>query len=122
MQLLAGSSEEGDRHAGLGFIPGRVVAFSPVRTPRIPHVGWNTLVIAKNKPLFERSEPAAQYYFDHSFYFDCPKNNVLAACVYGAEFAAAVGEGNIYGVQFHPEKSQTNGLKLFRSFFQNYNL
>lgn len=120
MQLLADSSEEGGFHQGLGWIKGKVVKFSEEKTPRIPHVGWNTLAIKKRKPLFERSVQAANFYFDHSYYFDCPKPSVLATCTYGITFAAAVGQDNIYGVQFHPEKSQTNGLKLLRSFFNHY--
>lgn len=122
MQLLADSSEEGGMHRGLGYISGSVVKFPKEKAPRIPHVGWNTLSITKEQPLFERSDSSANYYFDHSYYFVCAKKHVLASCTYGTEFAAAVGEGNIYGVQFHPEKSQANGLKLFRSFFSRYNL
>tara|TARA_Y100000310_G_C20388633_1_gene671674 strand:- start:22 stop:642 length:621 start_codon:yes stop_codon:yes gene_type:complete len=120
MQILANSSEEGSQK-GLGWIQGKVVSFPKEKTPRIPHVGWNTLSISEKKPLFERSDSGANYYFDHSFYFSSPKKNVLATCKYGVEFAAAVKKDNIYGVQFHPEKSQTNGLKLFRSFFSHYN-
>lgn len=120
MQLLADSSEEGGVHQGLGYIPGRVVKFDEKTTPRIPHVGWNTLKITKRKPLFERTLPEANFYFDHSFYFMCDRKNVLATCSYGTEFVAAVKSGNIYGVQFHPEKSQANGLKLLRSFFNHH--
>ncbi len=122
MQLFADSSEEGGMHQGLGYIRGSVVKFSKTKTPRIPHVGWNTLAVAKRAPLFERTDSSANYYFDHSYYFMCAKKHVLASCTYGTEFAAAVGCGNIYGVQFHPEKSQTNGLKLLRNFFSHYNL
>ncbi|OJI07358.1 imidazole glycerol phosphate synthase subunit HisH [bacterium CG10_46_32] len=122
MQLLAESSEEGGVHAGLGYIPGHVVRFPEKKTPRIPHVGWNTVSVSKTYPLFGDFEAGAHYYFDHSFYFNAPKKHVLATCEYGIQFPAAVGFGNIYGVQFHPEKSQANGLKLFRSFFKSHNL
>ncbi len=119
-QLMLDSGEEGGHHQGLGWIKGRVVKFLESKTPRIPHVGWNTLTITKRAPLFERTGERANYYFDHSYYFKGLKKNVLATCQYGVEFTAAVGKDNIYGVQFHPEKSQVNGLKLFRSFFKSF--
>jgi len=121
MQVLAESSEEGGAHKGLGWLKGNVVRFPETKTPRIPHVGWNTLRITKKAPLFERTGEAGNYYFDHSYYWQGPQNNILASCRYGVEFAAAVGQGNIYGVQFHPEKSQANGLKLLRGFFSRFN-
>lgn len=121
MQLLADSSEEGGIHRGLGWIKGQVVKFLEAKTPRIPHVGWNTLQVIKTDPLFGRTSADANYYFDHSYYFQCPPKNILASCRYGVEFAAAVGQGNVYGVQFHPEKSQASGLKLLRGWFSRFN-
>jgi len=121
MQLLADASDEGGEHAGLGWIPGRVRRL-PAAGVRIPHVGWNTLRVVRKEPLFSLSAPDAEYYFDHSYYFECERKNVLASSRYGIAFPAAVGLRNIYGVQFHPEKSQTNGLKLYRSFFTHFGI
>lgn len=121
MQVLAESSEEGGLHKGLGWLKGKVVRFPKAKTPRIPHVGWNTLQVSDKRLLFDRTGADANYYFDHSYYFQGLKRHVLATCQYGVEFAAAVGKDNIYGVQFHPEKSQANGLKLLRSFFSRFN-
>ena len=120
MQVLAHSSEEGGLHKGLSWLEGKVVKFPNAKSVRIPHVGWNTLSIAKKDPLFERTSAGANYYFDHSYYWQGSKKDVLATCKYGVEFTAAVCKDNIYGVQFHPEKSQANGLKSLRGFFSRF--
>jgi len=119
MQVLAEYSVENGYHEGLGWIEGRVDKFEAGGKIRIPHVGWNTLQIVKKDLLFARTKEDASFYFDHSYHFVCQDNYVLAKCRYGIDFVAAVQKDNILGVQFHPEKSQTSGLKLFRSFF-NY--
>ena len=119
MQILADRSEEDSRFRGLGWIEGEVVRLAPPGL-RVPHVGWNHLAIHHGEPLFTRNEPESHYYFDHSFHYSCSPEHVAATCVYGTEVVAAVQKDNIFGVQFHPEKSHKSGLKLFRSFFSSH--
>lgn len=116
MQMFATVSEEGGTHKGLDWISGRVTRFNLPKAFAIPHVGWNDILIKRRAPLFERSGLNSNFYFDHAYHFQCDQTNVAATCDYGTEFVAAVQKNNICGVQFHPEKSQTVGLKLFRSF------
>ncbi len=116
-QVLAEFSEENGLHEGLGLIKGGVVKFKAKKDLRIPHVGWNTLSVIKNNPLFLKLKNNPSFYFDHSYYLECDKAYVSAECFYGKKIVAAIQKDNIFGVQFHPEKSQKNGLKLFRSFF-----
>ena len=117
MQLLAGFSEEGGRHDGLGWIPGAVRRLELPAGFAVPHVGWNDIRPVRQQPLFSSLGDAPNFYFDHSYHFQCDAEHVLAYCDYGVEVVAAVQREHIFGVQFHPEKSQNNGLKLFRSFF-----
>jgi len=118
MQILAEDSEENGYHTGLGWIKGHVKKIPDSRL-RIPQVGWNNVQIIKRWPLFEKVKSEANFYFDHSYYFICDQNNIAATCNYGDHLTAAVQKDNIFGVQFHPEKSQNNGLRLLRSFFKN---
>ncbi len=119
MQLLAKDSEEGILK-GLGWIDGSVRKFDHLRfnqATHLPHMGWNDVEPAKNNPLFEDVEPGARYYFLHSYYFSCNRQeDQLAATDYGGVFASAVHCGNIYGVQFHPEKSHQSGIQLLKNF------
>jgi glutamine amidotransferase len=117
MQLLADFSEEGGRHAGLGWIPGVVRRFELPREYAVPHVGWNEVRPMRREHLFSNLSESPNFYFDHSYHFQCAPEHVLAHCEYGLSVVAAVQRNNIFGVQFHPEKSQNNGLKLFRAFF-----
>jgi len=116
MQLLADYSEEGGIHEGLGWIPGAVTRLCPDDNLVVPHVGWNSIKIRKNSPLFVLHSEEPDFYFDHSYNFACSEDYKLAQSTYGCNITAAVNKGNIFGVQFHPEKSHRNGLKLFRSF------
>ncbi|MDD4901325.1 MAG: imidazole glycerol phosphate synthase subunit HisH [Patescibacteria group bacterium] len=118
-QVLADYSEENGTHQGLGFIKGGVIKFKAERGLRIPHVGWSEIKVVKPNPLFTKLGTRPAFYFDHSYHLVGEEADVSARCFYGADFTAAVQKDNIFGVQFHPEKSQNNGLKLFRSFF-NY--
>ena len=118
MQVLAEDSEEFGFHKGLGFIPGHVVRFKDKAGFPLPHVGWNNISIIKKDPLLSRVSDNSNYYFDHSFYFQCDKKYTIAKCNYGIEFSAAVQRDNVFGTQFHPEKSQVAGLKLFRGFIE----
>lgn len=116
MQLLADSSEENGFHQGLGWIPGMVKKLELPSGFKVPHVGWNATEIRKECAMFDRLGTEPNFYFDHSYHFVCDKKYVAATCSYGMEVVAAVNYENISGVQFHPEKSQVNGLKLFRGF------
>jgi glutamine amidotransferase len=119
MQLMAGISEENGLFEGLNWIPGKVVKIPENPSFPVPHVGWNQLEILKKSPLFLRLNNDSHFYFDHSYHF-VPENpaHVAAYCNYGTPLVASLINENIMGVQFHPEKSQINGLKLFRSFVQ----
>lgn len=116
MQVLATKSEEGGLYEGLNFIPGKIVKFKD-ESLSIPHVGWNEVNIKIKDPLFTRIKKDANFYFDHSYHFTCDKQYIAATSLYGAPVVAAVARDNIFGTQFHPEKSQINGLRIFRSFF-----
>jgi glutamine amidotransferase len=119
MQLLATHSEENGLHKGLNWIKGTVKKIQPMETFAVPHVGWNDVYTQNNSPIFINNERDSNFYFDHSYYFDCRDEYIIGFCDYGIKVTAAVQLDNIFGVQFHPEKSQTNGLKLFRSFFNS---
>ncbi len=125
MQLLFDESEELGQHNGLGLLPGRIVRFdnapadtnAPVEPLKVPHMGWNTLTLTQTSPLFEGLPPEAFVYFVHS-YHATPDNpaDILATTPYGVDFPAIVGRNNVFGVQFHPEKSQQNGLRILKNF------
>ncbi len=119
MQLFASSSEEKGFHEGLNWIPGTVRYLESTRELPVPHVGWSPLTVSQREPLFSRIEGTAHMFFDHSLSLHCDKTYVAALCDYGQEIIAAVHYGSIFGVQFHPEKSQKNGLRLLRAFL-NY--
>ena len=145
MQLLFDVGEEMGEHRGLGIIPGRVVRLDAAAAMasaalsgtsaagphgshgsagepwhgalKIPHMGWNTLHPTRSDKLLEGIHDPAYFYFVHS-YVSVPEEeaDTLATCRYGIEFAAAVHRNNVYGVQFHPEKSQQNGLRILKNF------
>ena len=124
MQILATKSEENGIHNGLGWIPGSVKKIHSNDDLLVPHVGWNNVNSKIKKDIFFSNNHIdnPNFYWDHSFYFDCDEKYKIATVDYGNEMSAIVGNENIFGAQFHPEKSQTNGLKLFRSFFNYFNL
>lgn len=115
MQLLFSDSEEHRLTDGLGLIPGHVVQFPPDRI--VPHMGWNEVVQGKKSVLFQKIPDRADFYFVHSYYAS-PDNedNIIGYSDNGGRFASAVQKENVYGTQFHPEKSQDNGLTLLRNF------
>jgi glutamine amidotransferase len=120
MQLLAEVGREFGDHAGLGWIKGDVVRMAPDDPHlKIPHMGWNEVAIARPHALFEGVASGEHAYFVHSFVIR-PKadDEVLATADYGGRFAAAVGRDNIAGTQFHPEKSQSVGLRLLANFLR----
>ena len=119
MQLLFDSSEEFGITAGLGLIPGRVVAFDSSRfhTPlKVPHMGWNRM-LTHGHTLFDGLDDGHYLYFVHSYHALCAqKEDSIGECVYGYEFTSAVARGNVMGIQPHPEKSHKNGLQILKNF------
>ena len=121
MQLLFEKSYEFGEHAGLGLLPGKVVPMAGVLPAdfKIPHIGWNALHLTpagKNSPLFANVRCGEYVYFVHSYYATGCGDALLAVTDYGADLTAAVGQGNVLGCQFHPEKSGTVGLGILRAF------
>lgn len=117
MQLMSTASEENGIHAGLNWIPGRVIKLELPANYAVPHVGWNDVGLSRQDILFSRISGSPNFYFDHSYHYLCDPVFVTAECDYGIPVTAAICKDNIHGVQFHPEKSQKNGLRLFRGFF-----
>lgn len=123
MQLLFDYSTEYGRHQGLGLIPGSI---QPIREAipagyKVPHIGWNALHFPAGRPvspLFRQIREGDCVYFVHSFYAAHCDENVIATAEYGPELTAAAAKGNVYGVQFHPEKSGEVGLAILRAFCQ----
>ena len=118
MQMLFEKSFEYGEHEGLGLIKGAVKPIADVIPAelKIPHIGWNALKFKGDSPLFSKIREGDCVYFVHSFYAaDCDES-VIATAEYGAELTAAVAKGNVYGCQFHPEKSGAVGLNILRAF------
>jgi len=117
MQMLLDSSEEYGLHAGLGLIPGSVKRFPHGSGQKVPHMGWNSLAVRESdNPLFEGFGAGEYMYFVHSFYADTAPGYCLATTEYICPFASSVGKGNVFGTQFHPEKSGAAGLRLLSNF------
>jgi glutamine amidotransferase len=119
LQLLARSSTEHGLHEGLGWIAGKVERFELDESSyKIPHMGWNDITPAHEHPLLAGlTRGQRDFYFVHSFHIRCDDAKDEAAyCEYGYRFTAAVARDNIFAVQFHPEKSQDNGLQVLRNF------
>lgn len=115
LQLLFERSEEMGDHAGFGLLPGAVVQFRNVR--KVPQVGWNSVSVRQPHPLLTGVRSGEFFYFVHSYYAACRNGDaVLAVAEYGVEFPAVVGRDNIFGLQFHPEKSGRPGLQLLANF------
>lgn len=121
MQLLAENSEEGNLQ-GFGWIKGKVRKFDESvfkQKPYLPHLGWNTVNIQQEHSIFNQVDPEEGFYFLHSYYFDCQNTqDILSTTDYGISFASAVHHENVYGMQFHPEKSHQNGINIFYNFSQ----
>lgn len=118
MQLFAKHSVEGNVH-GLHLIDGNIVSFKRQKNLRIRHIGWNTVNFLQPHPITEELKNNRDYYFVHSFHYHLhDKQNLIATTDYGYSFPSIVGINNIVGVQFHPEKSQKNGLTLLENFLR----
>ena len=117
MQLLTTKSEEGNCK-GLGLIDAETVKFNfSDKSLKIPHVGWNKLSFKTNNALFKNIEPINSYYFTHSYYVKCNnEKDILTSTNYGHDFVSAVNRENIYGTQFHPEKSHRKGFQILINF------
>jgi imidazole glycerol-phosphate synthase subunit HisH len=119
MQMLAKSSDEG-KLPGLGWIDGIVKLFDATRIKyktRLPHMGWNTIEPVKKVSLLAGFDAESRFYFLHSYYFQCNNSDdVIATTNYGITYSSAVAKNNIFGIQFHPEKSHGNGIKLLHNF------
>lgn len=119
-QLLCKESFEFGHHQGLGWIDASVIKLVQKDSEhRIPHVGWDDLDQVKESPLLTDVPKKALFYYTHSFQVTChDRSIVLGTCDYGQVFDAAVQQGNIFGTQFHPEKSQADGLRLLKNFLE----
>jgi|TARA_X000001036_G_scaffold26099_1_gene21751 glutamine amidotransferase len=116
MQILSDEGHEDQITKGLGIISGKIKKFSNKKLI-IPHMGWNTISVNKADPIVKKNLNEKDFYFVHSYiYENINKENILGLTTYGKNFPSIINKGNIYGVQFHPEKSHKNGLKLIKNF------
>ena len=118
MQLLFERSYEYGTHTGLGLLPGEICPLAGDIAPelKIPHMGWNPLHFVKNDPLLAGSREGQAFYFVHSYYAKGCEESLIATAEYGVQVPALVGKKNVYGAQFHPEKSGRAGLLLLDAF------
>jgi glutamine amidotransferase len=119
MQAFFEVGREMGEHRGLGFLSGQVLHFPAFEKLKVPHTGWNQLWPQRNSLLLRAIDAGEYAYFNHSFYCEPGEAGAVLACTdYGINFASAVQRGNLYGVQFHPEKSQRVGLKILNNFLR----
>lgn len=119
MQALFEVGEEMGEHAGLGFLPGRVLRFPETLDVKVPHTGWNQVQVQNAASLFAGIPSGSYVYFNHSYYCQPGEaSDISAVTEYGLSYACAVQRGNAFGVQFHPEKSQRVGLKILENFIR----
>ncbi len=120
MQMLASESEEGGLHRGIDIIPGRVIRFPPSEL-KVPHMGWNSIIIKKNIPLLKNIDNGSFVYFVHSYHVSTEEKYEAALCDYGRKFPAIITNesGNVIGTQFHPEKSGAIGLRMLSNFVKS---
>ena len=119
MQALFEVGEELGEYQGLGLLAGKVVRFPESLSVKIPHTGWNQVEVQDEPPLFDGIQSGEYVYFNHSYYCR-PRNpsDVIATTQYGCQYACAVRHENIFGAQFHPEKSQAVGLRILKNFLE----
>jgi len=117
LQLMFQSSDEAPGVKGLSLLPGKIVAFPEKEGYKIPHMGWNSLVVKQGAKLFQGVEENPYVYFVHSFYLEAEeKSDVMATTEYITQVHASVEHGNLFACQFHPEKSGETGLKMLKNF------
>ena len=118
LQLLFETGYEHGQHEGLGILKGDVVQFQPSdSSTKVPHMGWNTVQKKLDAPILSEIDDQTHFYFVHSFYVRPKDPSIVAlSCNYDVDFCAMVWRGNVFATQFHPEKSQTDGLKLLEGF------
>ena len=119
MQLCAERSTEGGFHVGLGWVKGRVELIAGGVDISLPHVGWNDVHWTEGENLFRNVAPGANFFFDHSYTLDCDAGIVAGTVDYGGAIVAAIRKDNIFATQFHPERSQNNGLRVLRNFLNH---
>jgi imidazole glycerol-phosphate synthase subunit HisH len=119
MQILGNRSEEGDLD-GFGWIKGSIKKLDPTKLshkPHLPHLGWNSITPKRETSLFNNIDTEKGFYFLHTYYFDCDDAaDILVTTQYGIEFPSAINHENVFGFQFHPEKSHFNGIELFKNY------
>ena len=119
LQLLFNSSQESPGVAGLGLLQGQILKIPDSKGLKIPHMGWNSLEVAPGSALFKGIATGAFVYFVHSYYLQAENEEIVAASAeYGVHIHAAVERGNIFGCQFHPEKSGQEGLAILKNFIE----
>ena len=119
MQMMACSSEEGKENGLCWFNNSKVIKFDETKLPhkpKLPHMGWNNIKPFKHHPIFNEINKNVEFYFLHSYWFSCEQEHKLAVTNYGIEFPSVISKGNIFGLQFHPEKSHLDGIKIFKNF------
>lgn len=119
LQLLFNSSQESPGVAGLGLLQGQILKIPDSKGLKIPHMGWNSLEVAPGSALFKGIATGAYVYFVHSYYLQAENEEIVAASAeYGVHIHAAIERGNIFGCQFHPEKSGQEGLAILKNFIE----
>lgn len=120
MQLIASHGTEPERNPGLGWIDGEVVKFEEGMNRRIPHLGWNTVKVISNNPVYSNAD-LQDFYFIHSYHFKAKhKEDISLHVNYGEEVVAGIHKENIHAMQFHPEKSQKVGMHLLKTILESY--
>lgn len=116
MQLLTNQSEEGSQK-GLGWIDAEVMKFKDLGKLRVPHMGWNFIKVSKENNITKNLHTESKFYFVHSYYVKCKnEEDEMIRCEYGNNFSAGIANKNVYGVQFHPEKSHKYGMRVLENF------
>jgi glutamine amidotransferase len=119
MQAFFEVGEEMAEYAGLGLLPGRVVRFAGTLPVKVPHTGWNQVEVREDAPLFRGIRSGSYVYFNHSYYCQAEMpSDITATTEYGQQYACSVQRDHIFGVQFHPEKSQAVGLQILKNFLE----
>jgi glutamine amidotransferase len=119
MQAFFDVGEEMAEYAGLGLLPGRVVRFAETLPVKVPHTGWNQVEVREGAPLFRGIASGSYVYFNHSYFCQAEMpSDVTATTDYGLTYSCAIQRDNIFGVQFHPEKSQAVGLRILKNFVE----